>query len=54
MTTLDMYEIFLERYFKTKEQYERMKSNGHPDTFFTKLTMDLNEKLMKIFKPIAS
>jgi len=51
MSNIKLYEFFFKRHLKVKEKYERMISNDHPDSFLTKKTMELNERLMLLFKP---
>ena len=49
-----MYEMFLRRYIDLKNETEKMEALGNPDAFIVGLSRDLNERLMKIFKPIPS
>ena len=54
MTKVEMYELFVERFLQTKEQYNKMVANEHPDAFLTKHTMETNERLMNLIKTLLS
>ena len=50
LTNTMIYELVAKRFQELKEHYERLVAQRNPDAFLVRNTMDLNERLMKIFK----